>query len=185
MTYYGTTGEIILVLALIFIATVWYKQVTSHSVIKGLVIASLATIAITASFGAIRFAGYEHVITIHDQLSWISKHIAMLIYASATAFLVIAGKARIAILVVLIIGIAQPFGAMTADVALFICLLSFTWFSKQKLISSLSLLCLLLVPISVLLPITVDAQMGVFHLMLAAHFVLMALCLKKVTDKSI
>lgn len=185
MTYYGTTGEIILVLALLFMATVWYKQITPKPIIKGLVIASLATIAITASFGAIRFAGYDQVIAVHDQLSWLSKHIAMLIYAGATAFLVVVGKARVAILVVLIIGIAQPFGAMTADVALFICLLSFIWFSKHKLVGSLSLLCLLLVPISTMLPITSDAQMGVFHIMLAAHFVLMAFCLKMITDKSI
>lgn len=178
MTYYGTIGEISLVCALIYISLAWYNNVLITPLLKHAVLLSFALIAVTALLGSVRFAGFNAVIPMHDDLSWLSKHIAMVIYSAGLAYTAANGKTKIAITLVALIGVSQLFGVVMIDASLLVCFLLYITFSQVKKFSIYALLALILVPATEAIPASEDFKMGVFHILLAGHFYLMALSIK-------
>lgn len=184
MTYYATFGEILLIIGLLDFSSSVLKLESKYPQIKYLVFLSILFIAITASFGAFRFAGFEQVIGIHDTSSWVSKHFAMLFYASGSAILFLDANKQNKLVMTVIILVGASLGAslsgntLIIDIVLFVCLimLSFNTEQKQKVWGALAVL--LLVPLTSLLPVSEDLKMGVFHVLLGCHFMLMAHCFK-------
>jgi len=178
MTYYGTFGELILVCSLIYISYIWHKSVTIPPLFKHITLVCFAVIAITALLGSARFAGVNSVIPTHDTLSWISKHIAMLLYAAGLAYTVINYKAKIVLVVIVLIAMSQLLGTLGVDLVLFVSLLFYAFFTQVKPPSIFALIALLLVPTTAILPVSDDFKMGLFHLLLALHFFFIALSIK-------
>lgn len=187
MTYYASMGELLLVLALCFSA---YTVITSAhlKVLKLTISGSMLFVAITASIGAFRFAGFTEVNAIHDTTSWLSTNLAMTIYACSTALLFIdnsqKNKLSVSLIVLFIVNTLLCILLTTAltNVVIFIALAITAYYNPHRNSVIGALVALLLVPVSGFIPASYDLQMGIFHLFLALHFVLMAAIYK--TNKS-
>lgn len=178
MTYYASMGEILLVLALCFSA---YTVINSEHIknLKMAISSAMLFVAITATIGAFRFAGFTEVNHIHDTTSWLSTNLAMTIYACSTALLFIdnskTNKLSLAVIILLIANTLMCILVTTAltNVVIFIALALTACFSLHRNSVIGALVALLLVPVSGFIPASYDLQMGIFHLFLALHFVLM------------
>ena len=176
MTYYASFGELILIASLLLAS---YKSFHAiDNIIQKVSISSaMLFVAITASFGFFRFAGVESVITIHDHTSWLATNLAMPLYAIVTATLFTAEqKHRNALIGLFAINTLLCLLITTAatNVVLFIALAFIAFFSPYRSQSIKAMVVLILVPLTVMLPVSADLQMGLFHVLLACHFYLIS-----------
>lgn len=179
MTYYASIGETLLILALCFSAFTVMRS--EHNKTLKLAIASaMSFIAVTATIGAFRFAGFTEVNIIHDTTSWLSTNLAMTIYASVTALLFLNNnhtkKLRVPLVILFIVNTLLSILLTTAltNVVIFLALVITAFYSQQRNWVIAALVALLLVPLASHIPASYDLQMGVFHLFLAAHFILIS-----------
>lgn len=175
MTYYGSLGELVLIGSLLFTSYQCFKSNRS-GLLSGSISFAMLFVAMTASIGVFRFAGVEAVIPIHDTTSWLSTHFAMPVYAVLTALLFIDKKASNALLTVLLINTVLNILYITVltNVVLFVALSLCAYASGKRIQVIKALIVLLLVPLTAMLPVTEDLQMGVFHVLLACHFYLIS-----------
>lgn len=175
MTYYASFGELLLIASLLFAAHRCFHS-NNSSLLKWGISSAMLFVAVTASFGVFRFAGVESVIPIHDTTSWLSTHFAMPIYAVLTALLFADKRVSNAMLTVLLINTVLNILYITVltNVVMFIALVLTAYLSKMRMQVVKALIVLLMVPLCAMLPVSVDLQMGVFHLLLACHFYLIS-----------
>lgn len=176
MTYYASFGELLLITSLLLASHKSFHsnhEFTSKAVIAG----SMLFVAITACFGAVRFAGIDSVITIHDNMSWLATNLAMPLYALSSANLFAPNKklsnGLIGLFVVNTLFSVFITTAFT-NVVLFIALAFIAYFSVYRRQTVKAMVALILVPLTALLPISYDLQMGLFHVLLACHFYLIS-----------
>ena len=176
MTYYASLGELLLIACLLFTAHRCFHSPNQLSLRLGICLA-LLFVAVTASFGVVRFAGNDSVIGIHDVTSWLSTNIAMPMYATLTAMLFVLNK-KITIALVALFTTSvflSLFGVtLLTNAVLFVALVAIAYFSDYRGQTVKALIAILLVPLTALLPVSYDLQMGIFHLLLACHFYLIS-----------
>lgn len=149
-------------------------------------ICALLLVALTASFGAVRYAlqptpdfataataaQYGLLVTVHDNLSFFSRQFAMPCYVLSALWL----WGRVPVLVVLALALCSQLPlvgapAMVNDAVLLLGLLRLVQQASPRLPLAIGIGCLLGVPLcSALIP-DANIAMGVFHLLLALHFV--------------
>lgn len=174
-TYFASIGELFLISSLVYLS-LQVQRLTRETEVKvagRMILLGAFSIIIASSIGIFRFAGFEQFVYAHDTASYWAKHLGMVLYAAGFSWVLLEGKYQTFIKTVALAGFlsAAVLPEFVADVSLFL-LLAFTAYKSQftKPII-LALVLLLCVPLTVLLPLNVDAQMGIFHLLLAAHFV--------------
>jgi hypothetical protein len=177
-TYFASIGELFLIGSLIYlIVKVKLMATDEDSKLPALAVASGALLVmVAAGFGVFRFAGFDQIIDVHDATSFYAKHLGMVFYATGIAWLLLGDKYREPIVIIAVLGLSStwPFLGFLADVSIF-SLLALTAYQSPylKQIAS-SLVVLLLVPLTQFLPASLDSQMGIFHLLLAVHFAIVA-----------
>lgn len=163
-----------------------------------LLVLALLTIAITASFGAVRYyalsqgapadlistkvLGYR-LDDLHDMLSSISRNFAMPFYLFATVWLW--GRLPVWLAPSLLAMALLPqlgFFNMFTDAALILMLLALLQNAAARRFIMIAICCLLAVPLCVALIANDDIAMALFHLMLAAHFVSYAQAVPKLAN---
>lgn len=163
-----------------------------------LLVLALLTIAITASFGAVRYyalsqgapadlistkvLGYR-LDDLHDMLSSISRNFAMPFYLFATVWLW--GRLPVWLAPSLLAMALLPqlgFFSMFTDAALILMLLALLQNAAARRSIMIAICCLLAVPLCVALIADDDIAMALFHLMLAAHFVSYAQAVPKLAN---
>lgn len=163
-----------------------------------LLVLALLTIAITASFGAVRYyalsqgapadlistkvLGYR-LDDLHDMLSSISRNFAMPFYLFATVWLW--GRLPVWLAPSLLAMALLPqlgFFSMFTDAALILMLLALLQNAAARRFIMIAICCLLAVPLCVALIANDDIAMALFHLMLAAHFVSYAQAVPKLAN---
>lgn len=172
-------GELVLVAALLFLVVQVFGSGGSAKYPRLVMTLALLFIAVTASLGALRYLGEQDLVPLHDLMSYGSRFIAMPLYACAA--LVLWGRLPMMMAAVLLVVAMLPLlglPAMITDAVLVLCLLRLVQQAQLKLVMSLSLLSLLLVPLCSLLIKDRDLAMGLFHLCLASHFFCLALALR-------
>lgn len=175
MTYYASFAELILIGALLFASHRCFHSSGAMILRWGISMAMLF-VAITASFGVFRFAGVDSVVDIHNTTSWLSTNFAMPVYAVLTALLFTDKRVSNALLTVLLINTVLNVLHITVltNVVLFIALALTAYLSDRRLQVIKALVAILLVPLTAMLPVSEDLQMGVFHVLLACHFYLIS-----------
>lgn len=183
MTIFASLGELVLIFSLITFR--WLLKQHSRKFwgtdrfIRQLADLSLAFIIITAAFGAVRFAGVKEVVGVHDMLSYWSKHIAMVVYACSLPVLFGSKSLKTPMLVIMVLALSVnilsyfaslSIPAIATDVVIFIGILAWALTSEFRMQIVVALIALLLVPATALIPASEDLIMGIFHIILAAHF---------------
>ncbi len=176
MTYYASFGELLLIASLLLASHKSFHSV--HRFVSKTVIAgAMLFVAITACFGVLRFAGVGSVIAIHDNMSWLATNLAMPLYALLTASLFCPNKklsnGLIGLFVLNTLFSLFVTTALT-NVVLFIALAFIAYFSVYRRPTIRAMVALILVPLTALLPVSYDLQMGLFHVLLACHFYLIS-----------
>jgi len=194
-------AELILVLSLMF--AVWRlsqlkvgnSEAPQAANVFVLLIVALLTIAVTASFGALRYYALTpeapadlismkiwgfRLDDLHDGLSSISRNFAMPIYLFATVWLW--GRLPLwfapAILAMAMLPLLGFFGMFT-DAALILMLLALLQNVAARRWVVVAIVWLLAVPFCIALIPNNDVAMAFFHLCLAAHFISYAQALPK------
>lgn len=163
-----------------------------------LLVLALLTIAITASFGAVRYYGLSQgapadlistkvlgyrLDDLHDMLSSISRNFAMPFYLFATVWLW--GRLPVWLAPSLLAMALLPqlgFFSMFTDAALILMLLALLQNAAARRFIMIAICCLLAVPLCVALIANDNIAMALFHLMLAAHFVSYAQAVPKLAN---
>ena len=177
--YLAFAGEVLLVSALLAaIIVLALKPLKAQA--NMVITLALAFIAVTASFGAARYLGFTAVTEMHDSLSYLSRFIAMPLYAG----LLLWGFSALPVALVLLLimaGVSPLLGApvLTTDVMIVLALLWLIRLTQAKAMLLLALVSLLLVPLSGLVADSQDLAMGLFHLLLAMHFAAIAIAVFK------
>ncbi|MFC4656005.1 hypothetical protein ACFO3I_13400 [Rheinheimera marina] len=132
----------------------------------------LGFIAVTASMGASRYLGDTAIIGWHDWASYWSKTVAMPLYLCTLLWLWSNGPRPLTVAFAAL-GTSPVLGApaLLTDLALVLTLLRLIQCCAPKSQLIAALIALGLVPLCALLP-EPDLAMGLFHLALALHFVL-------------
>lgn len=155
-------------------------------------ICALLLVALTATFGAVRYAlqptpdfttaataaHYGLLVTVHDNLSFISRQFAMPGYVLCALWL----WGRVPALAVVALALVSQLPLLGApgminDAVLLVSLLRLLQQASKRLPLALGIACLLGVPLCSLLIADANIAMGLFHLLLALHFVGFALTL--------
>lgn len=97
MAYLDTLGELILIFSLLAFVINLNKTNSFESPYRLYLTLGLLFIVITASFGAVRFAGVDQIIPIHDYLSLLSTKVAMVIYVFSLPMVILSCKSNDAI----------------------------------------------------------------------------------------
>lgn len=157
-----------------------------------LLISALLLVALTATFGAVRYAlqptpdfataataaQYGLLVTVHDNLSFLSRQFAMPCYVLCALWLW--GRVPALAVVALVLVSQLPLlGApgIVNDAVLLVSLLRLVQQATKRRPLAIGIGCLLGVPLCSLLIADANIAMGVFHLLLALHFVGFALTL--------
>lgn len=175
MTYYASFGELLLIGSLLFASHRCFHSIHTLPLRWGISSAMLF-VATTATFGVFRFAGVGSVVAIHDITSWLSTHFAMPLYAVLTALIFADKRISNALLTVLLINTILNVLDITVltNVVLFIALALTAYLSKKRMQVVKAMVAILLVPLTAMLPVSQDLQMGLFHVLLACHFYLIS-----------
>lgn len=177
--YLAFAGELTLIAALVFL--IWQlNSANAARAVRVVLQLTLLFIALTASLGALRYLGVDKVIPLHDALSYVSRFIAMPLYASALVFCW--GRLpHLAAGVLLLAGLSPLLGApaIATDAVIVAALLRLIQCATDKGLLLVSLSSLLLVPVSTAAIAAADPAMGLFHLLLGVHFATMALALRQ------
>jgi hypothetical protein len=194
-------AELVLVFALVYALWQLYREQIEHTKapqaasIFALLFLALLTIAITASFGALRYYALTpeapadliskkiwgfRLDDLHDGLSSISRNFAMPIYLFATVWLW--GRLPLwfapALLAMALLPQLGLFGLFT-DAALILMLLALLQNVAARRWVVVAIVWLLAVPFCIALIPNNDVAMAFFHLCLAAHFMSYAQALPK------
>lgn len=94
MAYLDTLGELVLILSLLAFVINLNKTNSFESPYRLYLTLGLLFIVITASFGAVRFAGIDQIIPIHDYLSLLSTKVAMVIYVFSLPMVILSCKSN-------------------------------------------------------------------------------------------
>lgn len=196
MQYIDSAAEVLLCLVLISFAFSVIKSTRLASPHRFWLALALLFIAVTAAFGAVRFAGELSVVPIHNLLSQLSTQVAMVVYVCLLPVILISytdseasacdrrgqldelkiARAGIALLLIgLLIAVARGLMSISlpslfTDIVIFLGMVLFWLQVRMKMLAVVATLCLLLVPLTTLLPVDDDIHMALFHLFLAVHF---------------
>ena len=177
--YLAFTGELTLIAALVFLIWQLNTALTSRAV-RAVLQLTLLFIALTASLGALRYLGVDKVIPLHDSLSYLSRFIAMPLYACILVFCW--GRLPHFVASVLLLAGGSPLvgvAPIATDVVIVAALLRLIQCAADKGLLLVSLSSLLLVPVSTAAISAADPALGLFHLLLGIHFATMALALRQ------
>lgn len=133
---------------------------------------ALGFIAINAAVGALRYAGVTEVIPVHMQLTAVSVGWMMPLYLAAALRLwgKLPGSVWGLWLVLALLPAVSALPGLLRDAMLVLALLRLIQQAPSRLSLTMALALLLAVPLSGLLPLSEDAALGLFHLLLAGHF---------------
>ena len=164
------------------IARGWHAPIPSQRGWLMLLVFAFIMVAITASFGVVRFAlsdaagsldaPWQGLVLVHDTLSQLSRQLAMPAYA-LTALWLWGRLPSWAVLLLAAVSQLPLLGApaLATDAVLLLSLLRLAQFAAPRWVFIGATVSLLLVPLSGLVIADNDLAMGVFHLCLALHFV--------------
>ncbi len=198
MEYLDSIGELILIFVLLLFLVGINKTNQFPTRFRNYLTAALLFIIVTASFGAVRFAGFTQVSALHDLLSYLSTHFAMIIYVFSLPFVLLSAQkesvgrrerrgsldnnkvlrfARYTLLLTLLINAAifyfnLQFLTLFTDIMLVIGFVLFMLVTRAKRLLSGAVLFLILVPATQLIGVNEDLTMAIFHILLATHFAL-------------
>lgn len=196
MQYVDSAAEVLLCFVLISFAISVFKSKRLASPHRSWLALSMLFIAVTAGFGAVRFAGELSVVAIHNQLSQISTQVAMVVYSCLLPVVLNnqvnseaslydrrgqrdetkIARAGIGLLLLgLVFSVVRellsvPLPQLFTDIVIFFGLVLFWLQVRMKAVVGVAILSLLAVPLTALLPVNDDIHMGLFHLFLAVHF---------------
>lgn len=184
--WFAVTGEVCLVLALgLGALRCWRFRHTATGQWPSLLLAgALVFIAINAAVGALRYAGVTAVLPLHQLLTAVSVALMMPLYVAAALWSWGRLSWQIWLLwlgLALLPGVSSALPALDVsgwpmvprlltDVMLVLGLLRIIQQAQARLTVIVALAALLAVPLSGLLPLSVDAGLGLFHILLALHF---------------
>lgn len=210
MEYLDSIAEVILVITLVLFIHSLLSNQYLRSPIRHFITLALITITVTAFVGAVRFAGVDDVIELHDGLSFVSTKLAMVVYATCLPIVIMHTSAQSVRLTerrgqldslrivrcaigLLVVGIVL-FGlqatqlvvapSLITDGLIFIGLILFNLQTRNKHLAFVALIILLLVPVTSLLPINENIHVALFHLLLAAHFKAIQVALTRHKNKT-
>lgn len=177
----AVAGEVCLISALSLCALQVRRQSCRSQQIPSWVLAgTLVFIAINAATGALRYAGVDAAVPLHLQLTAVSIGGMMPLYLAAA--LRLWGRLPGLVWVCwLMLALLPAISAMLPDwlptvpgllrdAMLVLGLLRLIQLAPSRLGLTLALALLLAVPLCGLLPLSADAALGMFHLLLAGHF---------------
>lgn len=134
--------------------------------------AALGFIAMNAAVGALRYAGVDAVVPLHMLLTGISVGWGMPLYLAAALRLwgQLSGSVWGLWLALALLPAVSALPGLLRDAMLVLALLRLIQQAPARQSLTLALTMLLAVPLSGLLPLSEDAALGLFHLLLAGHF---------------